>query len=369
MPETRHVTRTDGVFLLVGTTKGLFVFAADAARARWELGGPYFPGQEIYAAALDTRAGRRRLIAAATSSHWGPGLAWSDDFGRTFTEPERAPIRFPEECGQALKRVWQIVPGPEDDDTLYAGVEPAALFVSRDRGETWTLNRGLFDHPHRPKWQPGGGGLCLHTILTHGGRIYCAISTAGVYRSDDGGASWQARNVGIRAPFMPPGQQYPEFGQCVHKVAGAAAQDGRLYLQHHWGVYRSDDGGDSWRDIGATLPSDFGFPIVAHPRDADALYVLPLESDAFRAVPGARLRVYQSRDGGATFTALEEGLPQENAYEAVLRDGMGADTATPMGLYFGTRSGKLFASANEGQSFDQIAAGLPPIVCVKAATC
>src|SRR5262249_55712213 len=241
----------------------------------------------------------------------------------------------------ALKRVWQIALPAGEADTLYAGVEPAALFVSRDAGTTWELNRGLFDHPHRTKWEPGGGGLCLHTVVPHGGRLYCAISTGGVYPSDDGGASWQPRNVGIIARFMPPGQQELEFGQCVHKVAAATGVADRLYLQHHGGVYRSDDAGDTWKPIGADLPSDFGFPIAAHPDDGNTFFVLPLEADSFRATPEGKLRVYRSRDAGDSFAPLTEGLAQEGAYECVLRDGM---TSGRAGLYFGTRSGKVFGA-------------------------
>ncbi len=364
MPEARHIERSDGLFVLVGTSKGLFVYAADPAGESWERGGPYLAGQEVYAATLDTRAGRRRLWAS-TAAHFGPGLSWSDDLGRTFTTPERAPIRFAEGGEVALKRVWQIATPAGEPGTLYAGVEPAALFVSRDAGTSWELCQGLFDHPHRPKWQPGGGGLCLHTVVPHGGRLFCAISAAGVYRSDDGGATWQARNVGIRAPFLPEGSQYPEFGQCVHKVAPAPGRPARLYLQHHFGVYRTDDAGDSWQPIGAGLPSDFGFPIASHPDDAETVFVLPLEADAFRATPEGKLRVYRSRDAGASFEPLARGLPQEDAFECVLRDGMASGRA---GLFFGTRSGKLFG-ARDFETFRMLAGGLPPVLSVKTAVC
>ena len=364
MPEANHVDRTEGVFVLVGTSKGLFIYARDPASDEpWQVGGPYLAGREIYAAMLDTRAGRRRLWVSAGSAHWGPGLAWSDDLGRTFTTPERAPIRFPEDTGLALTRVWQFLAPGDEPDLLYAGVEPAALFISRDAGATWELCRGLHDHPHRPDWQPGGGGLCLHTIVRNGGRLYCGISTAGVYRSDDGGATWQARNVGIRADFLAPGNQFPEFGQCVHKLVADPHRPDRLYLQHHGGVYRSDDAGDSWHAIGADLPSDFGFPIAVHPDDGDSLFVLPLEADSFRVTPEARLRVFRSRDGGRSFAALTEGLPQTEAYECVLRDGL---TSGPPGLYFGTRSGKVFG-ARDFDRFELLAGGLPPVLSVKTA--
>lgn len=365
MPALHHIDRSDGIFLLVGTTKGLFVYAADRQGTRWEHGGPYFAGQSVYAAALDTRSGRHRLWAAPTSPFFGPGLVSSDDFGRNFTTPESRPIRFPEGTDQSLKQIWQIALPTDAPETIYAGVEPAALFVSHDAGASFALCQGLFDHPHRPKWQPGGGGLCLHTVVAQGQRLFVAISSGGAYRSDDGGATWQARNVGIRAGFLPPDQQFPEFGQCVHKLAPAAGQPNRYYLQHHGGVYRSDDAGDSWQRLTNGLPSDFGFPVVAHPVDADTFYVLPLEADMFRATPEARLRVYRSRDGGASFEPLANGLPQVDAYETVLRDGMTADATG--GLALGTRSGKLFRSPDGGDSWHELANGLPPIVCVKAA--
>src|SRR6185436_5071573 len=229
MTRTNHLRRESGVVIMVGTTKGAFLLAADDQRSAWELAGPYFPGQSVYALALDRRGGRRRILAGTESSHWGAIVSTSDDLGRTFTNPERAPIRFPEGSGLSLKQVWQIVPAG-DGDIVHAGVEPAALFTSTDAGDSWNLNLGLFEHPHRPRWQPGGGGLCLHTVLVDGDRVMVAISSAGVYRSDDGGATWQPRNAGIRAPFLPEGNQYPEFGQCVHKVAADAGAPSRFYL-------------------------------------------------------------------------------------------------------------------------------------------
>ena len=364
MPQTKHLERDRGVLVMVGTTKGAFLCASDDGRGAWEVAGPYFPGLEIYAMALDTRGGRRRLLAGIHSAHWGPSLSYSDDLGRTFTSPERTPIRFPEGSGDSLKGVWQLVVA---DDAIYAGVEPAALFVSKDGGESWSLNEGLHGHPHRKEWQPGGGGLCLHTVLALGDKLYVAISTGGVYRSDDGGLTWTPRNQGIKAVFLPEGQQYPEFGQCVHKVAADPTNPARLYLQHHWGVYRSDDAGDSWQDVGKGLPSDFGFACVGHPRDGATAWVLPIEADMFRATPEGKLRVYRTRDAGASWQALAEGLPQDGAYECILRDGMAADALAPAGLYFGTRSGKLYASRDEGDSWTLVKDGLPPVVCVKTA--
>ena len=355
--------------LLVGTMKGLFLLRSGPSRKRWEMSGPHFPGASVYAAAFDARAGRRRLWAAPSSMHWGAELCFSDDFGKTWTRPAAPLVRFPESAGASLKNIWQIAPGRADDpDTLYCGVEPSALFVSRDAGASWTLNEGLWKHPHREKWMPGGGGLCLHTVLVDPairGRLTVASSTGGVYRSDDGGASWQAKSRGVRAEFMP--DQYPEFGQCVHKIVQHAARPGRLFLQNHWGLYRSDDAGDSWRDIANGVPSDFGFCMGIHPRDPDTAFIVPLHSDGFRCTPDGKLRVYKTRDAGASWKPMTRGLPQKNALETVVRDAMGIDGLDPAGVYFGTRSGKLYGSSDEGRSWDLLREGLPPIVCVKVA--
>jgi photosystem II stability/assembly factor-like uncharacterized protein len=370
MPRVRHATVRDGdVVVLVGTMKGAFVFAADGKRARWQRGGPYFAGRSVYALAYDGRGGKKRLWAGPWSMHWGAVLASSDDFGRTWSEPEAANVKFPEGAGVSLKNVWQIRPGPADRaGTLWAGVEPAALFESNDDGKTWDLVRGLFDHPHRARWEPGGGGLCLHTIVPDAAnpdRMFIAISTGGVYRTDDGGKTWAPRNRGVRADFLP--DKHPEFGQCVHKIAQSASDPQRLYLQNHWGLYRSDDGGDSWQDMANGVPSDFGFPIVAHPHDSEVAYIVPLEGDMFRSVPEGRLRVWRTRDGGKAWEPLAKGLPQEDAYETVLRDALACDTLDPAGVYFGTRSGKLYGSSDGGASWRLLADGLPPIVCVKTA--
>jgi photosystem II stability/assembly factor-like uncharacterized protein len=369
MVATRKLAPKKGdVLVLVGTTKGAFLLRSNGARSRWDVGGPHFPGQQIYALALDQRGGRQRLMAGGSSDHFGPVLHLSDDFGAHWTYPERAPVRFPEDTGATLKRIWQIVPGrPEESTTCYCGVEPAALFESRDAGESWSLVRGLWDHPHRPQWQPGGGGLCLHTIVpdpSRRNRMLVAISTGGVYRTEDAGRTWQARNQGVRAEFLP--DKHPEFGQCVHKVVQHPRAPDRLFLQNHWGLYRSDDAGDSWRDIANGVPSDFGFAMTIHPHDPETVYIVPIESDAFRCTPEGKLRVYRTRDGGARWEALTRGLPQKDALETILRDGMDADPLNPAGIYFGTRSGKVYGSADGGASWSAIAEGLPPIVCVKA---
>lgn len=357
------------VLLLVGTAKGAFLLRSNAARSRWEVGGPYFHGQTVYAMAYDSRNGRHRLWASTLSFVWGTLLRSSDDFGKTWTNPTEAQIRFPAESGLALKNIWQICVGrAEEPNVLYCGVEPAALFASRDAGETWSLERGLFDHPHRALWQPGGGGLCLHTIVTDAtkrGRMVVGISTGGVYRTEDGGNTWQARNRGIRVVYAP--EKYPEFGQCVHKIVTHPARPERFFLQNHWGLYRSDDGTGSWQDIAHDVPSDFGFAMAMHPHDPDSVFILPIESDEFRCTPGGRLRVYRTRDAGKSWEALSKGLPQKGAYETILRDGMTTDSLDPVGIYFGTRSGKLFGSNDEGKTWKMILDGLPAITCVKCA--
>jgi len=344
------------------------VLRSNRQRKRWEVGGPYFHGLAVYAMAYDDRSGEHR-IWASTQSYWGTLLCSSDDFGKSWTNPQEAPIRFPADTGVSLKNIWQIRPGPrETPGLLYCGVEPAALFESRDNGESWALVRGLFDHPHRPRWMPGNGGLALHTVLLDPGdpsRMYVAISAGGVYRTEDAGATWAPRNRGVRVVFMPT--KYPEFGQCVHKIVLHPSRPRRLFLQNHWGLYRSDDGAESWTDIANGVPSDFGFAMVMHPHNPDSVYVLPVESDEFRCSCDGRLRVYRTRNAGRSWEALARGLPQKRAYETVLRDGMAADPLDPFGIYFGTRSGQLFGSIDEGRSWQKILDGLPAIVCVKAA--
>ena len=364
----RHVTVKNGdVLLLVGTMKGAFLLRSSAARASWDVAGPFFHGQAVYSMAFDPREGRRRMWAS-TSTFWGTFLRSSDDFGKTWTNPLEANVKFPEDCGTSLKNIWQVCLGRGNEpNTLYCGVEPAALFVSRDAGESWALVRALFDHPHRPRWKPGNGGLCLHTIVldpTNNDRMYIAISSGGVYRTDDGGATWVARNQGIRVAFQP--DRYPEFGQCVHKMTLHPARPERLFLQHHWGLYRSTDYGDCWESISNGVPSDFGFPILMHPHDPNCVYVIPIESDEFRCTPDGRLRVFRTRNAGESWEPLARGLPQKGAYETVLRDAMDTDKLDPPGIYFGTRSGELFGSSDEGKNWKLILGGLPPVVCVKS---
>ena len=371
MPAVQHVSPRKGdVLVLVGTMKGAFVFSANKSRKKWKVGGPYSIGSPVYAMAFDNREGRHRLWWAQQSFRWGCSLVSSDDYGKTTSEPETYSVKFPEQSGLTLKNVWQIhVPaGEENKDTLYCGVEPSALFVSRDAGHSWSPVKGLLEHPHRPKWTPGGGGMCLHTILPHPTdrkRMTVAMSTAGVYRTSDGGDTWQPRNQGIRAEFMP--DKYPEFGQCVHKIVRHHTNPNRLYLQNHWGLYRSDDDGDTWKDIAKGVPSDFGFAMVGHPHDPETVYIVPIESDEYRCTPEGKLRVYRTRNGGKSWEALTRGLPQKNALETVLRDGLASDSLDPAGIYFGTRSGKLYGSHDDGKSWQLIQEGLPAVVSVKAA--
>jgi photosystem II stability/assembly factor-like uncharacterized protein len=366
----QHLQVKKGDFLLlVGTTKGTFLIQSNAQRKRWKVGGPYFHGQAVYAMAYDGRGGQHR-VWASTQGIWGTQLRFSDDFGKSWTNPQETSIRFPSESGVSLKNIWQITLGPPDEpDVLYCGVEPAALFETRDAGETWSLVRGLFDHPHRHRWVPGNGGLALHTVVLDPAdkqRIYVAISAGGVYRTDDGGSTWTPQNRGIRAVFLP--NKYPEFGQCVHKIVMHPTRPERLFLQNHWGLYRSDDHGENWKDIANGVPSDFGFAMVIHPKNPDWVYVVPVESDEFRCTCDGRLRIYRTRNAGATWEPLTRGLPQKGAHETVLRDAMTVDSYDPVGIYFGTRSGKLFGSSDEGRTWQRILEGLPPVTCIRSAT-
>jgi len=365
-----HLTVKNGdVLLLVGTNKGAFFLRSSRDRLRWDVAGPYFHGQGIYAMAYDGRNGRHRLWVSANNVMWGAFLRSSDDFGRIWTNPLEASIRFPAESGASLRNIWQICLGRNDEpEKLYCGVEPAALFESGNEGESWSLVRGLYDHPHRPRWMPSNGGLTLHTILPdpcNKDRMYVAVSAGGVYRTDDGGTTWQARNNGVRVMFLP--EKYPEFGQCVHKIVLHESRPERLFLQNHWGLYRSDNLGDSWQDIARGVPSDFGFAMLMHPHDADCVYIVPVESDEFRCTPDGHLRVYRTRNAGGSWEALDRGLPQKGAYETVLRDAMSSDSLDPAGIYFGTRSGTVYGSRDEGKSWKKIVERLPQILCVKAA--
>ena len=354
--------------LMVGTRKGLWIGRSDGARADWSWTGPHFDMEEIYSCLVDTRGDRPRLLVGASSSWTGPQVWRSDDLGETWQETPNGAVRFPEGADATVERVWQLVPGPEDG-VVYAGTEPAAVFKSTDRGETFALEQALWDHPHRPEWNAGFGGQAFHTVLPHPTdprSVTAALSTGGVYRTTDGGASWAPRNEGIRAEFLPEGQQYPEFGQCVHKVARHPAHPERLYLQNHGGVYRSDDEGGHWDYIGDGLPVDFGFPMVVHPHQPDTIFTFPLQGGDRRYPVEAKAVVWRSRDAGETWEACGEGLP-DTFFVGVMRDAMSADQHDPAGLYFGGRNGAVFASADEGESWREVVSNLPDVMVVRAA--
>jgi hypothetical protein len=354
------------VLLAVGTNKGLFL-ARSSDRSTWQLSDLQFSMNAVYAVAIDTRADQPRILVSATSEHWGPSVFHSDDLGASWAEPDEGAIAFPADTDTALTRAWALVPSPTEPDVVWAGSEPQGLFRSEDRGEHFTFHRPLWEHPHRPEWGAGQGGAAIHTVLPHPtdpNRMVVAMSTGGVYRTDDGN-SWEASNTGVSAYFLPDPQ--PEFGQCVHKIARDAVEPNRLFLQNHRGVYRSEDEGRTWTSIADNLPADFGFAILAHPSKAGVAYNFPIVSDGDRMPPGRACRVFRTDDAGATWTALTNGLPQHDYYGSVLRDALCADDAEPAGLYFGTRNGEVYASADEGEHWQVLADHLPDVLCVRAA--
>ena len=357
--------------VLIGTRKGLFTARSRDQRRSWSVEPRQFANSEVYSVAFDARRDPPRVFAGVGTGHWGPYLAYSDDLGRTWTEPDRPPIAFPEGSGAALARIWQIAPaGSGQPDVVYAGVEPHALFRSDDGGTSFALVEGLWEHPHRKEWMPGGGGACLHTVLPHPEdprRLLVAMSAGGVYRSDDGGETWEPANRGIQAVFNPEDSRFPEFGQCVHKVALHPSRPERLFAQNHFGVYRSDDGGGAWTAIESGLPSNFGFAMVVHPHRPDTIYTFPLVADLDRVPPDARCRVYRSEDAGDSWEPLTAGLPDKPYYAAVLRDAMCSDGADSAGIYVGTRVGDVFASADGGDSWRTLATHLPDVLSVRAA--
>jgi photosystem II stability/assembly factor-like uncharacterized protein len=354
--------------LLIGTKKGLWIGRSDAARRDWTLEGPQFEMQGVYSVGIDTRGDQPRLFAGGTSEHWGPAVFHSDDLGKTWDEPPQGSIGFPPDAEASLERVWQIQPGPPDQPgVVYAGSQPSSLWKSIDGGVTFELVRGLWDHPHRKDWGAGFGGQAVHTVLPHATdpeRVWVAMSTGGVYRTEDGGKSWEPANQGIKAPYRP--DPYPEFGQCVHKLAGHPEQPERMFAQNHHGVYRSDDGGAIWKSIADGLPSDFGFPIVVHPHEPETVYVFPLIADGNRIPTDAKCRIYRSRDAGSTWEALTSGLP-DVSYAPVLRDALSTDQGSPAGIYVGTRDGCVYASADAGDSWTEVARHLPDVLTVRAA--
>ncbi|WP_205474325.1 sialidase family protein [Nocardioides sp. SYSU D00038] len=354
--------------LMVGTRKGLWLGRSDGERAEWEFTGPHFDMEEVYSCLVDTRSSPPRLLAGASSSWLGPLVRRSDDLGESWQETPGG-LRFGDDVDASVERVWQLVPGT-DEATVWAGTEPGAVWRSDDRGETFRLERALWDHPHRTQWGEGFGGQAFHTILPHPAdpaSVTVAISTGGVYQTDDGGGSWSPRNAGIRAEFLPEGQQYPAFGQCVHKVTRHPARPERLYLQNHGGVYRSDDHGASWASIAAGLPADFGFPVVVHPHQPDTIYVFPLHGGDRRYPPEGRAQVWRSRDAGETWEGCGDGLP-ELFYVGVMRDAMCADDHERAGLYLGARNGAVWASTDDGGSWREVVSSLPDVMVVRAAS-
>lgn len=354
--------------LLVGTRKGLWIGRSDENRESWTFDKPQFLMQAVYGVGIDARGSTPRLFTGGTSEHWGPGVYRSDDLGRTWTETQGAAVRFDPDIGSSVERVWQIQPASDSEpDVIYAGTQPSALFRSTDRGESFELIKPLWDHPHRPKWDAGYGGQAIHTIVpdpTDPAHLTVAMSTGGVYRTSDAGQSWAPANVGIKAYFMP--DPWPEYGQCVHKVAMHPANPRRMYAQNHHGVYRSDDAGDQWVSIADGLPSDFGFPIVVHPADPDTVFVFPLIADGARIPPDGHALVWRSTDAGQTWTGFGDGLPAD-FYTAVMRDAFTADNAEQTGLYLGARDGTVYASTDNGEHWRQIAAHLPDVYSIRAA--
>ena len=350
------------VFVLLGTKKGAFTLESDGARREWSLRGPFcetWPMNHVIAdPTTDT-------IYAGGGNEWFGAAVWkSTDLGQTWTHSSEG-LAYPA-GGDPISAVWSL---GLREDRLYAGVQPAGLFSSDDAGQTWRHVAGLRAHPTAPKWQPGGAGLILHSIVTHPqdpGQLWVGISAAGVFHTEDGGATWTPRNSGTRCDYLPEAERYPEFGQCVHCVVMAPNQPDRLYQQNHCGMYRSDDGGRHWESIEAGLPSSFGFPAVVHPRDPSTLFLMPLNGDiAGRYVPQGKAAVWRTRDAGARWQAMRDGLPQHNAFFGVLRQAMAADRLEPAGIYAGTNTGSLFASADEGENWNTIAQHLPPILSVE----
>jgi photosystem II stability/assembly factor-like uncharacterized protein len=352
------------VLVFLGTNKGAFILESDAARRNWAMRGPYCDGWVIHHVIFDPESG---AIFAAGGNPWtGVGVWRSHDLGETW-ENSGEGLAYGEE-DPPIKSVWSLSAA---HGRLHAGVEPAGLFASDDGGKSFSHVAGLRDHPTRPEWQAGGGGMILHSLVPDphdSDQLWVGISVAGVYHTGDGGKTWTPRNRGTRADYAPEDQRYPEYGQCVHSVARAPGRAERLYQQNHCGMYRSDDGGRAWESIEEGLPSSFGFPVVVHPSDPDTVWLIPLNGDqAGRFVPDAKAAVWRSTDAGKTWTDLRNGLPQKDAYLCILRQAFAADTLDRTGLYFGSNSGSLFASADEGESWNQIAQHLPIIFSVETA--
>jgi len=364
--------------VLVGTKKGAFILTSDGKREQWEVNGPIFGGWEIYHM-KGSPADQNRLYASQSSSWFGQVVHRSDDGGKTWGPVgnefvyDGVPGTHQWYDGTAhpweFTRVWHLEPSLTNPDLIYAGVEDAALFRSSDGGQSWQEVSGLRKHGSGPRWTPGAGGMCLHTILVdpdNPKRIYIAISAAGAFRTDDGGETWQAINQGLKSEYIP--DPTAEVGHCVHRIAMHRSRPDVLFMQKHWDVMRTDDAGESWYEISGNLPSDFGFAIDVHAHEPDTVYVVPIKSDSEHYPPEGKLRVYRSRAGGNEWEALTNGLPQSDCYVNVLRDAMCIDSLEPCGVYFGTTGGQVYASADAGDSWEPIVRDLPAVLSVEVQT-
>jgi hypothetical protein len=366
------------VRVLVGTRKGAFVLSADGARKAWTVDGPHFPGWEIYHV-KGSPADPDRVYASQSSGWFGQQIQCSKDGGKSWA-PVGNRFTYEGEAGThqwydgtphpwEFKRVWHLEPSLTDADTVYAGVEDAALFRTVDGGQTWTELAGLRGQGSGPRWQPGAGGMCLHTILldpSDPNRIFIAISAAGAFRTEDGGKTWRPINRGLRSEYIP--DPTAEVGHCVHRIAMHPSRPNVLFMQKHWDVMRSDDAGDTWREVSGNLPTDFGFVIDVHAHEPETIYVVPIKSDAEHYPLDGKLRVYRSRSGGNEWEALTNGLPQENCYVNVLRDAMAVDKLDDCGVYFGTTGGQVYASSDAGDSWTPIVRDLPAVLSVEVQT-
>jgi photosystem II stability/assembly factor-like uncharacterized protein len=367
-----------GVRVLVGTRKGAFILTADGRRDGWTVEGPLFGGWELYHLKASP-ADPDRLYASQSTSWFGQMIQRSDDGGKTW-EPVGNDFAYDGVPGThqwydgtphpwEFARVWHLEPSLTDPDTVFAGVEDAALFRSTDGGKSWEELSGLRGHGSGPNWQPGAGGMCLHTIVLHpndAARLLVAISAAGVFASDDAGKTWHPANHGLHSDGIPDADA--EVGHCVHRLARNPSRPDVVFMQKHWDVMRSDDGGESWTEISGDLPTDFGFAIDVHAHEPETVYVVPIKSDSEHYPPDGRLRVYRSRTGGNEWEPLTEGLPQHHCYVNVLRDAMAIDSLDPCGVYFGTTGGQVYASANAGDSWTPIVRDLPAVLSVEAQT-
>ena len=367
-----------GVRVLVGTKKGAFILTADGKRDRWEINGPHFAGWEIYHM-KGSPVNSDRIYASQSNGWFGQLIQRSDDGGKSW-EPMGNEFTYHGIPGThqwydgtphpwEFKRVWHLEPSLTDPDTVHAGVEDAALFRTTDGGKCWEELSGLRCHTSGSRWSPGAGGLCLHTIIadpSNAQRMFVAVSSAGAFRTDDGGANWQPINRGLRSEYIP--DPNADVGHCVHRLAMHPSRPDTLFMQKHWDVMRTDDGGDSWHEISGNLPTDFGFAIDVHAHEPDTVYVIPIKSDSEHYVPDGKLRVFRSRAGGIEWEALGKGLPQSHCYVNVLRDAMAVDRLDECGIYFGTTGGQVYASPDAGDSWMPIVRDLPSVLSVEVQT-